>query len=88
MRAASSRSCRSWAAIFARGLYLPEQGFVANPERLTKSLAAQFQRDGGKILQRKVLDIEVGPDGPRALVTDAGNAAGRDAGDLRRRAFG
>jgi len=55
------------------GLYLPEQGYVTNPERLTKSLAVQFQKDGGKILQRKVLDIEVSPDGPRALVTDAGN---------------
>ena len=54
------------------GLYLPEQGYCANPERLTKSLAAQFVRDGGKILQRKVLDIEVGAEGPRALVTDAG----------------
>ena len=54
------------------GLYLPEQGYVANPERLTKALAAQFQRDGGVILQREVRDIEVGPDGPRALVTDAG----------------
>ena len=57
------------------GLYLPEQGFVANPERLTKSLALQFQRDGGKIVQRKVLDIEVSNEGPRALVTDAGNMA-------------
>jgi D-amino-acid dehydrogenase len=60
---------------YEAGWYLPEQGFVANPERLTKSLAAQFVKDGGKILQRKVLDIEVGPDGPRALVTDAGNMA-------------
>ncbi len=58
---------------YEAGLYLPEQGYVANPERLTKSLAAQLQKDGGRILQRKVLDIEVGPDGPRALVTDAGN---------------
>lgn len=57
------------------GLFLPEQGFVRNPERLTKSLAAKLQQDGGKILQRKVLDIETGPDGPRALVTDAGNMA-------------
>ena len=57
------------------GLFLPEQGFVRNPERLTKSLAAQLQKDGGRILQRKVLDIEVGPDGPRALVTDVGNMA-------------
>ena len=55
------------------GLYLPEQGYVANPERLTKALARQFQQDGGRILQRKVLDIEVSPEGPRALVTDAGH---------------
>jgi D-amino-acid dehydrogenase len=52
------------------GLYLPEQGYVANPERLTKGLATQFQRDGGRIVQREVRDIEIGPDGPRALVTD------------------
>ncbi|HUP94445.1 MAG TPA: FAD-binding oxidoreductase [Burkholderiales bacterium] len=52
------------------GLYLPEQGFVSNPERLTKSLAAQFQRDGGVVLQRQVKDIDIGPDGPRALLTD------------------
>ena len=57
---------------YAVGLYLPEQGFVANPERLTQSLAAQLQKDGGIILQRKVLDIEVSAVGPRALVTDAG----------------
>jgi D-amino-acid dehydrogenase len=55
------------------GLYLPEQGYCANPERLTKSLAAQFARDGGKLLQRKVLGIEVGAEGPHALITDAGN---------------
>jgi D-amino-acid dehydrogenase len=54
------------------GLYLPEQGYCANPERLTKSLAAQLMRDGGQVLQRKVLDIEVGAEGPRALLTDAG----------------
>ncbi|MDB5924758.1 MAG: hypothetical protein JWN13_3694 [Betaproteobacteria bacterium] len=52
------------------GLFLPEQGFVANPERLTKSLAAQLQRDGGVVLQGEVRDIEVGPNGPRALVVD------------------
>jgi D-amino-acid dehydrogenase len=54
------------------GLYLPEQGFVANPERLTKGLAAQFQRDGGVVLQREVRDIDVGPGGPRALITNDG----------------
>ncbi len=60
------------AKIYQRGLYLPEQGYVANPGRLTQALAAQFQRDGGQTLQRKVLAIEPGPTGPAALVTDAG----------------
>jgi glycine/D-amino acid oxidase-like deaminating enzyme len=61
------------AGSYEIGLYLPEQGYCANPERLTKSLAAQFVRDGGKLLQRKVLDIDVGAVGPRALITDSGN---------------
>ena len=61
------------AGSYEAGLYLPEQGHVTNPERLTKALAEQFQKDGGKILQRKVLDIEFSPEGPRALVTDAGH---------------
>ena len=57
---------------YARGVYLPEQGYVTNPERLTKTLARQFQQDGGVIVQREVLDIEVGAQGPQALITDAG----------------
>jgi D-amino-acid dehydrogenase len=61
------------ASSYEIGLYLPEQGYCANPERLTKSLVAQLVRDGGKLLQRKVFDIELGAEGPRALVTDAGN---------------
>ena len=58
--------------IYTHGVFLPEQGFVANPLRLTQALAAQFQQDGGKILQRKVLDLEIGAGGPSALLTDAG----------------
>jgi D-amino-acid dehydrogenase len=69
---AIQRVAPALAKIYRVGLYLPEQGYVANPERLTKALAAQFEKDGGKILQREVLDIEVGPQGARALVTDAG----------------
>ena len=57
---------------YERGVYLPEQGYVTNPERLTKTLARQFQQDGGIILQRDVLEIELGPHGPQALLTDAG----------------
>ena len=79
--------------IYPRGVFLPEQGHVPDPLRLTRALAAQFQREGGTILQRKVLDIEMGPQGPRALVTDAGPlpveslvlAAGVHSGELARR---
>jgi glycine/D-amino acid oxidase-like deaminating enzyme len=39
------------APIYARGVLVPDQGVVANPERLTKALAAQFQKDGGAILK-------------------------------------
>jgi D-amino-acid dehydrogenase len=60
------------AKIYQRGLYLPEQGYVANPERLTKALAVQFQRDGGRILPRQVRDIRRGSRGAQALETDAG----------------
>jgi len=58
--------------IYTHGVWLPEQGHCVNPERLTKALAAQFERDGGTLRRAQVLDVEVGPDGPRALVTDAG----------------
>jgi len=58
---------------YVRGVHVLEQGYVANPERLVKALAVQFQKEGGVILQRKVLGIETGEGGARALVTDAGN---------------
>ncbi|MGE0518206.1 MAG: NAD(P)/FAD-dependent oxidoreductase, partial [Candidatus Binatia bacterium] len=57
--------------IFPRGVFLPEQGFVADPLRLTRVLAAQFERDGGVLLRRRVLDLEIGDGRVRALVTDA-----------------
>jgi len=57
---------------YLRGVHVLNQGFVRNPERLVKSLAAKFQEEGGTILQRKVLEIETGESGALALVTDAG----------------
>ncbi len=57
---------------YVRGVHVLEQGYVTNPERLVKSLASRFQKDGGVILQGRVLDIETGEGGVRALVTDAG----------------
>lgn len=60
------------AAGYVRGVHVLDQGYVTNPERIVKSLAAQFQKEGGTILQRKVLDIEAGEGGAQALATDAG----------------
>jgi D-amino-acid dehydrogenase len=57
---------------YLRGVHVLEQGYVPNPERIVKSLAARFQKDGGTILQRKVLAMEMGEGGATALVTDAG----------------
>src|SRR5690349_16459460 len=53
------------------GVHVLDQAFVRNPERLVKSLAAKFQQEGGVILQRKVLGIETGGGGVKALHTDA-----------------
>jgi D-amino-acid dehydrogenase len=60
------------APIYTRGVYILDQGYVTSPLRLTQSLAAQFERDGGRIERRAVRSIEVGPDGPKALATDSG----------------
>lgn len=60
------------APIYERGVYILDQGYVTSPLRLTQSLAAQFQRDGGVIERRQVHDIETGTAGPVALRTDAG----------------
>ena len=58
---------------YVRGVHVLEQGYVANPERLVKALATQFQKEGGKILQGKVLNIEADWGGARSLVTDGGS---------------
>jgi D-amino-acid dehydrogenase len=55
---------------FTRGVYILDQGYVTSPGRLAQTLAAQFQRDGGVIERRELRDIEVGAEGPKALVLD------------------
>ena len=57
---------------YVMGVLVPDQGYVANPERLTKALAARFQQDGGRLLQRKVLDLDHDGQRVRGLATDAG----------------
>lgn len=60
------------ATIYARGVYVLDQGYVASPLRLTQAIAAQFERDGGKLERRHVRSLEMGSNGPAALLTDAG----------------
>ena len=57
---------------YVRGVHVLDQGYVVNPERLVKSLAAQFQKDGGVIKHRKVQELEIEGAGVRSLVTDGG----------------
>ncbi len=57
---------------YERGVLVPDQGYVANPERLTKALASRFQQDGGRMLQRKVLDLDFDGQRVRGLLTDSG----------------
>ncbi|MGD9942560.1 MAG: NAD(P)/FAD-dependent oxidoreductase [Burkholderiaceae bacterium] len=45
------------AARFARGMFLPDHGFVANPGELTRSLARQFCSEGGVLVRDRVLQI-------------------------------
>lgn len=60
------------APIYQRAVNVLDQGYVLSPLRLTQSIAAQFERDGGKIERRDVRDIEIGADGPSALLTGTG----------------
>lgn len=57
---------------YVRGVHVKDQGYVTNPERLVKALAAQFQKEGGTILQRKVLGVESNDGGVKVLVTTTG----------------
>jgi D-amino-acid dehydrogenase len=57
---------------YVRGVLVPDQGCVTNPERLTKAIAARFQQDGGRMLQRKVLDLDFDGQRVRGLITDSG----------------
>lgn len=53
-------------------LALEGHGFIRDPLGLVRSLAEDFERIGGTILQREVTDIEIGPDGPERLLTPEG----------------
>ena len=53
-------------------VYVPDTGHTANPLRLVKTLAERFIGDGGEIVENRVLRVECGAGGPRALHLDGG----------------
>lgn len=54
---------------FARGMYQPDSGFVANPGRLVRTYAARFGADGGTLLAESVRRLTAG-DGEVEVITD------------------
>ncbi len=60
------------APIFARGVYYPDVGYTVNSQRLVQVLATAFRRLGGALEISEARGFEIGPAGPRAVVTDQG----------------
>jgi D-amino-acid dehydrogenase len=56
-----------------RAIYIPRLAHVVDPLRLTQALARNFERRGGEIVRASVGGFEIGPDGPRKIVTDRGS---------------
>ncbi|MEQ8346759.1 MAG: FAD-dependent oxidoreductase [Sneathiellaceae bacterium] len=57
---------------FVKGIFAPDNGSTVDPAALVTAIAGQVVADGGEILQAEVRDLEIGPDGPVALLTDSG----------------
>ena len=60
------------APIFRHGIFQPDAGFVSSPHRLVSAWAEHVVANGGEIRAEQVTRIDLGPDGPTALVTDTG----------------
>ncbi len=63
----------SLAPIFACGVYYPDMGYVINSQRVVQVLAETFQSLGGTLTRAEARGFEIGPEGPRAVATDAGS---------------
>lgn len=57
---------------FRLGIFAPDNGSTIDPSLLVNAVMAQVLANGGKFVRAEVKDIEMGPDGPAALVTDQG----------------
>lgn len=57
---------------FKWGIYAPENGLTVNPQRLTKTIAGQVVRDGGRLIRAEVRGIERRADGRKLIRTSEG----------------
>ena len=60
------------APIFRHAVYFPDHGHCTNPLGLSQALAAELLRNGAELIEARVHEIEMGPEGARALVTSRG----------------
>lgn len=68
----------SIAPAYTHAMLMPDHGYVVNPERLVKALAAQFVVDGGRIERAAVATIRRQPDRSLALVLEGGRELAAD----------
>ena len=54
------------------GIWYPDVRQSINPQRMTKVIAEAFVAAGGTLLTEAVRGFDIGPDGPRRILTDKG----------------
>jgi len=62
----------SLAPIFARAVLYPDVGYTINSHRMVQVLAAAMRTNGGAVRRTEVTGFDIGPQGPRAVLTYAG----------------
>jgi D-amino-acid dehydrogenase len=55
-----------------KAVFWPDYGWTTNPSRLTTTIVEEFVRRNGILRQTTVREIELGADGPSAVITDDG----------------
>lgn len=59
------------APIFARAVHYPDVGYTVNSQRLVQVLVDACRARGGEVRQAEAHGFEIGPEGPRAVLTEA-----------------
>ena len=54
------------------GVWYPDVRQCVNPQRMTKVIAEAFVAAGGTLLNEQVKGFDIGPEGPRRIITDRG----------------